>query len=348
VSLFNFHYAAPPDAVADNYHHNRAVGDNETGFRGIEDAPYRTEGWNFIIAGGALFNNLDYSYTAAHERGTFVLPPTQPGGGGLNLRRQIEILKDFINRFDFVRMKPDNTIIKGVRPAAVTARALAEPGNACAIYLGPKPLRNTDFSVRWTGEIVPRYSETYTFRTVSNDGVRLWVNGRLIVDNWTDHSATEDKGEISLRAGERYDFRMEYYQGGGGAEVKLFWSSPSQRREIVPSSRLHLAGGSGAGIKGEYFRDRNLTQRELGRTDGAVNFDWTSTSPFDKGATATTSTMQVELTVELAPGSYKAEWLNTRTGKIDKVERLNSTGRDLALRSPVYSQDIALSINRLP
>ena len=81
VSIFNFHYATPPDTVAMNYALNKVIGDDETGFSGTGDAAYRTEAWDFIIAGGGLYNNLDYSFVAGHEDGTFVYPPTQPGGG---------------------------------------------------------------------------------------------------------------------------------------------------------------------------------------------------------------------------------------------------------------------------
>ena len=81
VSVLNFHYAFPPIAVGQNYHLNKVIGDNETGFDGNADSIYRREAWAFIIAGGALFNNLDYSFTSDHEDGTFLYPPTQPGGG---------------------------------------------------------------------------------------------------------------------------------------------------------------------------------------------------------------------------------------------------------------------------
>jgi hypothetical protein len=66
VSIFNFHYAKPPVTVGMNYGLNKVIGDNETGFNGISDVQYRTEAWDFIVAGGALFNNLDYSFTADH------------------------------------------------------------------------------------------------------------------------------------------------------------------------------------------------------------------------------------------------------------------------------------------
>jgi len=135
ISIFNFHYAAPPETVAMNWSLNKVIGDNETGFRGTNDTPYRTEAWDFLIAGGGLFNHLDYSFTVGREDGTFVYPAKQPGGGNPGLRRQFRLLRDFMHSFDFVRMKPDNSIIKGGVPAGCTARALVEPGKACAIYL---------------------------------------------------------------------------------------------------------------------------------------------------------------------------------------------------------------------
>jgi len=135
VSIFNFHYAAPPETVAMNWGLNKVIGDNETGFRGTNDAPYRTEAWDFLIAGGGMFNHLDYSFTVGRENGTFVYPAKQPGGGNPGLRRQFRILRKFLVGFDFLRMKPDSSIIKGGVPAGGTARALVEPGKAYAIYL---------------------------------------------------------------------------------------------------------------------------------------------------------------------------------------------------------------------
>src|SRR5262245_46642347 len=159
VSIFNFHYASPPDAIAWNFGLNKALGDNETGFRGIEDVAYRTEGWDFVIAGGGLFNNLDYSFTTAKPDGTHVVKPGQPGGGGPGLRKQTKVLKDFIHGFDFLGMKPDNSVIKGELPG-LTARALVESGKQYAVYLRPAIAR--PFSVRWTGFIESTESGEHT------------------------------------------------------------------------------------------------------------------------------------------------------------------------------------------
>ena len=103
----------------------------------------------------------------------------------------------------------------------------------------PDPSIGADtFSVRWTGQIQPLFSETYTFYTLSDDGVRLWVNGAQLVNNWTDHAPTENSGTIALSAGVRYSIQMEYYENGGGASAALSWSSPSQLKGIIPANQL--------------------------------------------------------------------------------------------------------------
>jgi YD repeat-containing protein len=103
----------------------------------------------------------------------------------------------------------------------------------------PDPSMGPDeFSVRWKGMVVPRYSETYTFYTSSDDGVRLWVNGQLVVDKWVDQAITEWSGQITLEAGRAYDIRFEYYERFWGAYATLMWSSPSQPKEVIPASQL--------------------------------------------------------------------------------------------------------------
>jgi hypothetical protein len=139
ISIFNFHYATPPVAVTMNWELNKVIGDNETGFHATNDAPYRMEGWDFIIAGGGLYNNLDYSFTVGHEDGTFIYPASQPGGGNPEFRRQMRVLRDFMHGFDFVRMKPVDSIVIA-QPAGHTARALGDPERGVyAIYVRPAP-----------------------------------------------------------------------------------------------------------------------------------------------------------------------------------------------------------------
>ena len=97
-----------------------------------------------------------------------------------------------------------------------------------------------NFSVRWTGKVTPRYSGTYRFYTTSDDGVRLWVDNVQLVNNWTDHSPTENSGTVSLTAGQSVNIKLEYYERGGGATMKLAWSSTCQSKENVPSAQLSL------------------------------------------------------------------------------------------------------------
>lgn len=95
------------------------------------------------------------------------------------------------------------------------------------------------FSVRWTGQVEPPVSGTYTFYTQSDDGVRLCVNGQQVINNWTDHASTENSGTIAMTAGLRYDIRMEFYENGGSALARLSWSSgASVPKAVVPSGRL--------------------------------------------------------------------------------------------------------------
>lgn len=95
------------------------------------------------------------------------------------------------------------------------------------------------FSVRWTGKIEPLYSQVHQFRVTADDGVRLWINGQLLIDQWNDHPATDYYGSITLAAGFKYDLRIEYYENTGNAVMKLAWSSGGQPFQAVPRSQLY-------------------------------------------------------------------------------------------------------------
>ncbi|MFD1144678.1 cellulase family glycosylhydrolase [Larkinella insperata] len=135
VSVFNFHYATPPKTVPLNYGLNKVIGDNETGFRGIADSTYRKEGWEFLLAGGGLYNNLDYSFTTVAPDGTYKPGAKSPGGGSPALRRQLGYLKAFMENLDFIRMQPDSVLLSGSLPARVRVHALSEAGKQYALYV---------------------------------------------------------------------------------------------------------------------------------------------------------------------------------------------------------------------
>ncbi len=107
---------------------------------------------------------------------------------------------------------------------------------------GPNPppgINEDSFSVRWTGEVEAAFSEPVTFVTGSDDGVRLYFDGNLIIDNWTDHDRAENRSEpIELVAGQTYAIVLEGYENAGEAEWQLYWQSPSVPRQIIPQAAL--------------------------------------------------------------------------------------------------------------
>ncbi|MGG1518123.1 CehA/McbA family metallohydrolase [Paenibacillus oryzisoli] len=94
------------------------------------------------------------------------------------------------------------------------------------------------FSVRWTGQIRPQYSQKYNFYVKFDGGVRLWVNGELLIDRWTEQTNAEWTSFLTLTANTDYDIRLEYFTNTGNSSVKLYWSSSSQSKQIVPQSRM--------------------------------------------------------------------------------------------------------------
>lgn len=129
----------------------------------------------------------------------------------------------------------DNNDFTGKRAARIDPTVNFDWGNG-----QPHPSIGADtFSVRWTGKVQPRFTDTYSFYTLSDDGVRLWVNGQLLIDNWTLHGPTEDSGSIALVAGQLYDIRMEFFENEVGAVAKLSWSSLLTPKEIIPQTQLY-------------------------------------------------------------------------------------------------------------
>jgi|GEM_PF-6041826 len=134
-----------------------------------------------------------------------------------------------------------------------------------------------DFSVSWTGKVEALYSETYTFHAYVDDGVRLWVGGKLIIDAWVDGGAREVSGTIALTAGTKAELRLEYYDKTNEAVMRLSWSSPSQAKQVIPNARLFQPTVTSAGFWGDYFDNYFAPPSYIGhRVDGPVDFLWTN------------------------------------------------------------------------
>lgn len=97
----------------------------------------------------------------------------------------------------------------------------------------------TNYTVRWTGMVQPLFTETYTFSTTTDDGVRLWVNGQELINQWVPQAPTTWSGSVTLQALQLYPIEMDYFQAGGGAVAQLAWSSPSTQQTIIPQSQLY-------------------------------------------------------------------------------------------------------------
>ena len=130
VSIINFHYAWP-EAVEWNYHYNRVIGFDESGFAGSGDQVYRRQAWQFMLSGGGLFNSLDYSFYVGHEDG---LGENQaPGGGSQALRFQLNILSRFLHGFNLTDLHPDCSCVRA--SPGLIPYVLSDPNRAYAVYL---------------------------------------------------------------------------------------------------------------------------------------------------------------------------------------------------------------------
>ncbi|MGF1979824.1 MAG: PA14 domain-containing protein [Nostoc sp. CmiSLP01] len=202
------------------------------------------------------------------------LDQAQPSilGGSSNLISQGSGLKgEYFDNADFTNLKVTRT----------DSTVNFSWGNA-----SPDALIGADtFSVRWTGQVEAKYSETYNFYTKTDDGVRLWVNNQLLIDKFVNQGSTEHTGSLALVAGQKYDIKLEYFENTYSAVSQLSWSSNSQAKEIIPQSQLYTpvstaaAVGNGNGLKGEYFDNADFTNLKVSRTDSKVDFKWGSGSP---------------------------------------------------------------------
>ena len=99
---------------------------------------------------------------------------------------------------------------------------------------------DTNFSIRWTGKLTPTLSGKHSFAVTGDDGYRLWINGSKVIDNWSAHGTETRRASVDLEAGRLCDIKLEYFQGGGGANVRLQWGMPDD----ASGRAVKLAGES--------------------------------------------------------------------------------------------------------
>ncbi|HKL21194.1 MAG TPA: glycoside hydrolase family 3 C-terminal domain-containing protein, partial [Tichowtungia sp.] len=139
----------------------------------------------------------------------------------------------------------------------------------------PKPIGNIDplipqprFSVRWTGQLVPDRTGEFKLAVDSDDGVRVWLDNKLIIEDWHARAVKRNESKpIMLTAGEAYDLRVEYFDAGGDAIVRLLWELPEvEEKKYDPETTMVVyVGGYGLEDADEFFdlMDLELKNEEL-------------------------------------------------------------------------------------
>ena len=224
-----------------------------------------------------------------------------------------------------------------VVPTAVTSATLVPASTANyngwgTANGGPRGMSpasaSTAYSVRWTGQILPKYSESYFIDFRSDDSAKVWVNGVLLIDRWTAQSATDYVNSINLTANTPYDIQIDYWNSSGAAEAKLFWYSASQPKEIIPQSRLFPAPTqaqkvtavtnalTAVGYEGVPFNFSVVTPNISGTVTYAMD---ASSAPLPSGLSLNTTTGQITGTPTANPqsrGTYNVavNAINTAAG----------------------------------
>ena len=147
------------------------------------------------------------------------------------------------------------------------------------------------FSVRWMGQIEAPTTEAYTIVFGTDDGGRIYFDDQLVADHWTRHDYAETNVTVNLKAGEKHKLKLEYFDLAGNARAKLFWSTPSMPKAIIPQDRLYAASHEGEhqadssglvsaqGFLATYYNNDQFTSNSFTRIDPEINFDWQGDPP---------------------------------------------------------------------
>jgi hypothetical protein len=139
----------------------------------------------------------------------------------------------------------------------------------------PDPaLSSGSWSARWTGTLRARTAGLHGFSVHSDDGCRLWIDERLVVDHWSEQTRTERSGGAYLAPDAAVSLRLEYFNKGGPGSLRLSWTEPGLPQRTVPPDVLFPAAPAGRGLRGEYFDTLEASTPSLTRVDPLVDFDW--------------------------------------------------------------------------
>ena len=151
-------------------------------------------------------------------------------------------------------------------------------------YAPPSKDGSVAFWARWIGQVLTRGAGKTTFFVESDDGSRLYIDDKLIIDNWRNQGPTEMPGTVELEANKRHNIRIEYYQGGGPSMVRFSWQTPGNPKEVVETENLFPANAPatqavGTGLTAEFFDSSKFDKPQVTRLDAKVDFDFAGKVP---------------------------------------------------------------------
>ncbi len=187
-----------------------------------------------VLAQLQLLPGVNYTVGLESNASVVIYPSPTPSGLGLLGQYYTNSSAIYTNSANF---NPSNLFLTRVDP---------EINFRWSNGMSPN-LSNGLYSVRWTGQVQPQFSELYFFDVRSDDGCKLWVNGQLLIDRWRVQGATDWTNAIALQAGVRYDIQLDYFQDGGSASAQLYWYSADQSKQIIPTTSLYPSNSAGTG-----------------------------------------------------------------------------------------------------
>jgi hypothetical protein len=179
TSVYNFHYAHTRAAL-ENMALNKVLGFDESGFAGLADSVYRRQAWRWMLAGGGLFNNLDYSFTVAKPDGTD--SQKAPGGGSRALRMQLKTLKTKILSLNLAMAQPDTSSFT-MQHAGQNVHALTD-GNRYLVYI-EKSGKNSLIAQLPEGKYTATYFAPKTGHTTKTQVLNIENNIAIKLDTGT-------------------------------------------------------------------------------------------------------------------------------------------------------------------
>ena len=131
----------------------------------------------------------------------------------------------------------DNAELQGTPRTRIEEELYYDPANQ-----PPDPMwGHAPMSVRWTGDLCPTITGEYTITLKTDDGCRMWIDGKQVIDAWVSRPAAEDRAAVTLEAGKKYHIVIEYFDGGGDAFARLYWHAP----DYDSKDRIALYGEAG-------------------------------------------------------------------------------------------------------